>query len=125
MYFDSRVRCQFIKPDTETLLVVEPESNLNIFEWIKESKELLEEYLIKYDGVLLRNFGIYSVSGFNKIVQIICPNLLDYVYRSTPRTRLGGKIYTATEYPADRTIPLHNENAYSRSWPKKIFSLVS
>jgi alpha-ketoglutarate-dependent taurine dioxygenase len=121
MYFDSRVRCQFIKPDTETLLVVEPESNLNIFEWIKESKELLEEYLIKYDGVLLRNFGIYSVSEFNKVVQIICPTLLDYVYCSTPRTRLGGKIYTATEYPADRIIPLHNENSYTKSWPHKIF----
>src|SRR5690606_7153367 len=58
---------------------------------------------------------------FNKVVQIICPNLLDYVYRSTPRTRLGGKIYTATEYPPDRIIPLHNENSYTKSWPHKIF----
>lgn len=121
MYFNSKVRCQFIKPDTETLLVVEPKSNLNIFEWVKENKELLEECLIKCDGVLLRNFGIYSVSEFNKVVQIICPTLLDYVYRSTPRTRLGGKIYTATEYPADRAIPLHNENSYTKSWPHKIF----
>jgi len=121
MYFNSKVKCQFIKPDTETLLVVEPKSNLDIFEWVKENKELLEEYLIKYDGLLLRNFGIYSVSEFNKAVQIIYPTLLDYVYRSTPRTRLGGKIYTATEYPADRAIPLHNENSYTKSWPHKIF----
>ena len=77
--------------------------------------------MIKYNGVLLRNFGIYAVSEFNKVVQIICPNLLDYVYRSTPRTRLGDKIYTATEYPADRTIPLHNENSYTKAWPEKIF----
>ena len=120
-YFSSRVKCQFINPDTQTLLMVEPEVNLNIFEWVKDNKSLLEKYLIKYDGVLLRNFGIYSVSEFNKVVQIISPNLLDYVYRSTPRTRLGGKIYTATEYPADRTIPLHNENSYTKSWPEKIF----
>lgn len=121
MYFDSKVRSGFIKPETETLLVVEPKSNVDIFDWVKENKGLLEEYLIKYDGVLLRNFGIYSVSEFNKFVQIICPNLLDYVYRSTPRTRLGGNIYTATEYPADRIIPLHNENSYTKSWPHKIF----
>jgi len=120
-YFNSGVKCQFINPDTQTLLMVEPEVSLNIFEWVKENRYLLEEYLIKYNGVLLRNFGIYSVSEFNKVVQIICPNLLDYVYRSTPRTRLGGKIYTATEYPADRTIPLHNENSYTKSWPNKIF----
>lgn len=120
-YFDSRVKCQFIKPETERLLVVELGPNINPFKWIEENKGLLEEYIIKFDGVLLRNFGIYSVSEFNKIVQIISPNLLDYVYRSTPRTRLGGKIYTATEYPADRTIPLHNENSYTKSWPHKIF----
>ncbi len=120
-YFNSGVKCQFINPDTQTLLMVEPEVSLNIFEWVKENRYLLEEYLIKYNGVVLRNFGIYSVSEFNKVVQIICPNLLDYVYRSTPRTRLGGKIYTATEYPADRTIPLHNENSYTKSWPNKIF----
>jgi alpha-ketoglutarate-dependent taurine dioxygenase len=120
-YFSSEVKCQFIKPETESMLVVEPQPNFSPFEWVKENKKLLEEYLIRFDGVLLRNFGIYSVSEFNKIVQIICPNLLDYVYRSTPRTRLGGKIYTATEYPANRTIPLHNENAYSKSWPQRIF----
>lgn len=120
-YFNSGVKCQFINPDIQTLLMVEPEVSLNIFEWVKENRYLLEEYLIKYNGVLLRNFGIYSVSEFNKVIQIICPNLLDYVYRSTPRTRLGGKIYTATEYPADRTIPLHNENSYTKAWPEKIF----
>lgn len=120
-YFDSRVKCHFIKPETENLLVIEREAGLNVFEWVQENKNILEEYIIKYDGVLLRNFGIYSVSEFNKVVQIISPNLLDYVYRSTPRTRLGGKIYTATEYPADRTIPLHNENSYTKSWPNKIF----
>ncbi|BBB56330.1 taurine catabolism dioxygenase TauD/TfdA [Candidatus Megaera polyxenophila] len=120
-YFNPGVKYQFINPDTQTLLMIEPETSLNIFEWVKENKSFLEEYLIKHNGVLLRNFGIYSVSEFNKIVQIICPNLLDYVYRSTPRTKLGDKIYTATEYPADKTIPLHNENSYTKSWPKKIF----
>jgi len=34
---------------------------------------------------------------------------------------LGGKIYTVTEYSADRTIALHNENSYSNLRPTKIF----
>ena len=119
--FDSKVKCEFVSPETQGLLLVEPRVSVDTFGWAKENRDIIEDCLLKYGGVLLRNFGIYSVSEFNKIVQIICPNLLDYVYRSTPRTRLGGKIYTATEYPADRTIPLHNENAYSKSWPEKIF----
>jgi len=121
VYFDSKVKCEFIRPETEGLLVVEPQINVNPFDWVKENKSIIDKCLVKFGGILLRNFGIYSVSEFNKIAQTICPNLLDYVYRSTPRTKLGGKIYTATEYPADKTIPFHNENAYSKSWPEKIF----
>ncbi|MDI9634190.1 TauD/TfdA family dioxygenase [Geitlerinema splendidum] len=103
-------------------LVLEAQGKtFNSFEWIKEHKSSLESSLLKHGGILLRNFNIHSVSEFNRIVQSLSPDLLDYVYRSTPRTKLGGKIYTATEYPADRVIPLHNENAYSKSWPQKIF----
>jgi alpha-ketoglutarate-dependent taurine dioxygenase len=47
--------------------------------------------------------------------------LIDYTYRSTPRTQVSGKVFTSTEYPADQFIPLHNEMAYSRTWPMKIW----
>jgi hypothetical protein len=33
---------------------------------------------------------------------------------------VANKIYTSTEYPADRSIPMHNEMSYSRQWPRKI-----
>jgi len=51
--------------------MVEPELSLDIFEWVKENRYLLEEYLIKYNGVLLRNFSIYSVLEFNKVLRIV------------------------------------------------------
>lgn len=122
MPLDSDIRAWFLKPEEKGLLVLEPqEKSFDPFMWVKENKIFLEKCLEKHGGVLLRNFHLTSLSEFNRIVQILCPELLDYVYRSTPRSKLGGKIYTATEYPADRVIPLHNENAYSRSWPNKIF----
>jgi alpha-ketoglutarate-dependent taurine dioxygenase len=88
--------------------------------WLQENKSLFEQNLLKYGGVLLRGFDIHSISEFNNFSQVVCPNLLQYTYRSTPRSKLGGKIYTATEYPADQFIPLHNENAYTDAWPQKI-----
>jgi alpha-ketoglutarate-dependent taurine dioxygenase len=122
MLSDSNLKSWFLKPEENSVLVIEvQEKDFNPFNWIKEHKNLLENHLVKYGGLLLRNFNINSLSEFNRMVQSFSPELLDYVYRSTPRTKLGGKIYTATEYPADRVIPLHNENAYSKSWPKKIF----
>jgi len=124
--FNNDVVCAPIKTTynktSDTLLVMTPANpkDFNPIEWIGANKAKIETALHANGGVLLRNFGIYSVSEFNKVVQSLYPNLLDYTYRSTPRTKLGGKIYTTTEYPADRTIPLHNENAYSDSWPNRI-----
>ena len=122
MLSETHIKSYFLNPEGNGPLVLEAqERTFNPFEWTHDNKPLLENYLLKYGGILLRNFNIYSLSEFNHMVQSLSPNLLDYVYRSTPRTKLGGKIYTATEYPANRVIPLHNENAYSRSWPHKIF----
>ena len=112
----------FFEKGSGKILVCELESkDLDVFAWALKNKNLIEDEILKYGGILFRNLNLHSVSEFNRFVQALAPNLLEYVYRSTPRTRLGGKIYTATEYPADRTIPLHNENAYSLSWPEKIF----
>ncbi len=122
------IKSYFLTSNEKGPLVLEMQDKkaVNSIEWIKENKLSIENYLLEHGGILLRNFNVSSVSEFNRIAQCFSPQLLDYVYRSTPRTKLGGKIYTATEYPSDRIIPLHNENAYSRSWPSKIlfFSVV-
>ncbi len=123
--FGNNVKVSFIKPETEQLLLMEPTCKFDPFSWLEDYKNLIDECLIKYDGVLLRNFGLQSISEFSKMVKMISPDLLDYTSGSTPRTKLGDKIYTATEYPADRIIQLHNENSYSNSWGrKKYFSSV-
>lgn len=100
--------------------------NLDIIKFAAINKDTISRELLTTGGIILRGFSLRSVSEFNKLAHLISPNLLNYVNRSTPRTNIGGKIYTATEYPADRHIPLHNENAYTLSWPNKIlfFSVV-
>ncbi len=107
---------------SKTLIVITPDecSGFQYLEWLQHNKEAIEHCIHLHGGILLRNFGINSVSEFNKSVLSLYPDLLDYVYRSTPRTKIGGKIYTATEYPSDRSIPFHNENSYSSSWPARI-----
>ncbi len=92
----------------------------NLLEWIKDNHKNLMDKLYSYGGVLFRNANCHTTQEFNEIALAVSPNLLDYVYRSTPRTRVEGKIYTSTEYPKEQSIPLHNENAYSRNWPNII-----
>ncbi|MDT0343965.1 TauD/TfdA family dioxygenase [Streptomyces litchfieldiae] len=103
------------------VLLRPPAGTADTYAWLSESRQTIDGILLRHGGVVLRDLGINSVSGFNKAVQLLHPDLLDYVNRSTPRTRLGGKLYTATEYPAEKTIALHNESSYTDVWPEKIF----
>jgi alpha-ketoglutarate-dependent taurine dioxygenase len=123
MVLEPFIEPHFLTLDESGPLVLEARARLAFkpLDWIQENIQEIEKNLLKHGGILLRNFNISSVSEFNRLVQSFSPTLLEYVYRSTPRTKLGGTIYTATEYPADKIIPLHNENSYSRSWPNKIF----
>ncbi len=120
MLTDNSVHITQYPNDDKSICLIEAKHPVNPIQWLQENKSLFDELILKQGGVLLRGFDIHSVSEFNRFAQIICPNLLNYTYRSTPRTNLGGKIYTATEYPSDQHIPLHNENSYSDSWPQKI-----
>jgi alpha-ketoglutarate-dependent taurine dioxygenase len=63
---------------------------------------------------------VQSLAEFDRFVHGCAAERLDYVYGSTPRTALGDRIFTATEYPPALEIPLHNENSYQREWPLKI-----
>jgi len=111
--------CQ-LKPDSPLPLLIEAASQkTNLNSWARANHKLVERRLLKHGGILFRGFDI-SVADFADLIESLFGALLDYSYRSTPRTLVSGKIYTSTEYPAHQSIPLHNENAYARDWPMKI-----
>ncbi|CAM2068742.1 TauD/TfdA family dioxygenase [Sulfidibacter corallicola] len=121
------VRRSFI-PGLEALpLVLEPAfPGLDLVRWLETHRADLDKWLHGHGAVLLRGFpGL--VSGDTRVFEAVSDvladgDLLPYVYRSTPRTRVGDRhLYTSTEYPADQEIPLHNENAYASVWPLRIW----
>jgi alpha-ketoglutarate-dependent taurine dioxygenase len=89
--------------------------------WI-DGRALAIHRLFKQEGALLIRGLI--IQGSKKLERILAAvfndEMLEYKYRTTPRTKMRGRIYTSTEYPADQTIMLHNENAYSNRWPMNI-----
>ena len=91
-----------------------------LLQYVTSNKGQIKEQLKHYGAILFRMFKIYSLSEFQGVCELVCDTLFDYRYGSTPRTKLGGKVYTSTEYQCDRSIPLHNENSYTDKWPKKI-----
>jgi hypothetical protein len=107
-------------------LIVRPAvEQLDLIEWAAANADFIESYLLRNGAILFRDFGLSTADEFERLIQSVSGPLLDYSYRSTPRHVVSGRIYSSTEYPAHQTIPLHNENSYTRNWPMKLsfFSL--
>lgn len=94
--------------------------DLSLMAWGKRNRERIEDLLLQRGAILFRGFQIDGVDEFEEFIRAIAGDLLKYDYASTPRTKVSGKIYTSTEYPADKFIPLHNEMSYAKSYPEKI-----
>ena len=94
---------------------------VRLAEWGPQNHALIEKSLEDYGAVLFRGFEVGGLHPFSEVIQLLGGKPEEYTYRSTPRTELGGGVYTSTEYPADKHIPFHNENSYTRSWPMRLF----
>ena len=109
------------RPHPLPLLVQAEGSNTSLVDWISSNRKQLSANILKHGGILFRGFAIESADQFEEVIGTVSGRLLEYTYRSTPRTVVSGKIYSSTEYPPHQTILLHNENSYTRDWPMKIW----
>ena len=109
------------EPEGQFPLVLQPGAeNVNLCNWAKTNRHLIEEKLAKHGALLFRGFGVSSVPGFEQFVRVISDGLIEYGERSSPRTKIGNGVYTSTDHPADQPILLHNEQSYTLNWPMKI-----
>ncbi|AFZ23809.1 putative taurine catabolism dioxygenase [Cylindrospermum stagnale PCC 7417] len=115
------IKSEVLKPEQQLPLVIQPAvDSVNLVSWSSSNRDWIETKLLQHGGLLFRNFQVHNNSEFENFIQAIAGELIEYSYRSTPRSQVSGKIYTSTEYPPDQSIPLHNEMAYSLNWPMKI-----
>lgn len=102
------------------LLLQPAVDGVNLTEWAATHREAVRQKLVAHGAILFRGFNVGGVAAFQGFMQVLAGELLDYSYRSTPRSQVSGKIYSSTEYPAHQAIPQHNEMSYTRRWPKLI-----
>jgi len=116
-----QINLSYLRPDSPLPLVVRPaREGVDLGLWAAANSDFIETYLLRNGAILFRDFGLTTVEAFEHFIEAVSGPLLDYSYRSTPRHIVSGRIYSSTEYPADQTIPLHNENSYTRNWPMKL-----
>src|SRR3954454_5766239 len=118
------VATDFLTPASRMPLVLRPcSANIDLASWAADNRAFIAQRLSREGAILFRNFGINNPEQLETLIESVSGKLLDYSYRSTPRTLVSGHVYTSTEYPAHQSIPLHNENSYSLSWPMKLWFL--
>lgn len=110
-----------LQPGQPAPLVFRPTTDgVDLLAWCENTTEQLRKQVVEHGALLFRGFNVRDFGKFEKIIQLAGGELLEYSYRSTPRNKVEGNIYTSTEYPANQHIPMHNEMSYSRQWPMKI-----
>jgi alpha-ketoglutarate-dependent taurine dioxygenase len=103
-------------------LVLEPAvEGVNLITWATQSRESVGQQLLRYGAVLFRNFGCASAAEFEQVCATLSRELLEYRERSSPRSHVGGRVYSSTDYPADQAIFPHNEHSYSRTFPLRLY----
>lgn len=108
--------------DSELPIMISPAyPGQPLLEAFGELRADIESLVTRVGGVLLRGFDVPSIDDFQQFAAAFGHPLLSYEFASTPRSAVSSGIYTSTEYPAHQHIPLHNEQAYTREWPMKIW----
>ncbi len=103
-------------------LLIEPQVvGLDPVGWARANRPFIEARLAAHGGLLFRGFGLDTSSDFERLCAAVSGELLEYRERSSPRTQVSQNVYTSTDYPADQSIFLHNENSYQQVFPRKIF----
>ena len=109
-------------PDSQFAVVIEPAlDGVNLATWLASQSVYLDELLIGHGALLFRGFDCSSAAQLENLISATGAPLFDYTYRSTPRKRIEGGIFSSTEYPASQFIPLHNEMSETRQWPARLW----
>lgn len=112
---------EYLDNEKQFPLVIKPAvKGLDLISWSSNNREFIEKQLLHHGAILFRNCQINSAAKFEQFIATSCDEALEYSYRSSPRTEIGNRIYTSTDYPADRSIFPHNENSYSAIFPLRI-----
>ncbi|MFD5823963.1 TauD/TfdA family dioxygenase [Lentzea sp. NPDC060358] len=95
------------------------EPGLDLARWATDAVDTVRSWLDRHGALLFQGFGV-DLGGFPAVVQAFVGAPSPYLQRSSPRTELGDRIYTATDHPADQTILMHSENSYQRDFPGRL-----
>lgn len=95
-------------------------ADFNLGVWLHENRSFIDELLLEYGALLFRGFDIFEPNELEAVVKGVTLKPAVYMEGATPRTRLGGRLFTSTNFPNDQSIAVHNELSYVNTWPMRL-----
>ena len=103
------------------LLITPAVDDLDLTDWAAANLELIERCIQRHGGILFRGFGVSTAAKFDEFIRAVSTELVEYREPATPRTHVGGSVYTSTDFPPAQRIFMHSENSHCMSWPLRLF----
>ncbi|HWS86559.1 MAG TPA: amino acid adenylation domain-containing protein [Pyrinomonadaceae bacterium] len=117
---ENLVQTGALRADTKLPLVLQPGADqLDLVEWARNQRPLVERLLLAHGALLFRGFRIDLNAEFEPFAHALCDSLFNE-NGEHPRQAVSGKVYTPTFYPHDKQLLWHNENSFNHQWPTKI-----
>ncbi|AHI79143.1 taurine catabolism dioxygenase TauD, TfdA family protein [Burkholderia thailandensis USAMRU Malaysia  len=110
-----------VEPGLPTVVSPREGADIALHEAAPLLREIANDVVERAGGVLFTGFRVASIETFQRFAADFGDPLIGYEFASTPRSQVEGAVYTSTEYPPHRSIPLHNEQSYTREWPMRIW----
>lgn len=114
------IRFGYLKHGPLPLVIEASIGGVNLAAWAEPSRSFIEQQLLEHGAVLFRGFCVRSAPEFEQFIKAVSGEAMKYQERSSPRSEVGGNVYTSTDYPPRQSIFPHNEHSYSRTFPARI-----
>lgn len=111
--------------DLTGIAVIEADGE-DLESFTRKHARAIDEGVAANGAVLIRGAGADGAEDFQRALDALGFEPLEYTERSTPRSEVGGGVFTSTEYPAREVIPQHCESSYAGAWPGRLafFSVI-
>ncbi|ADO73287.1 TauD/TfdA family dioxygenase [Stigmatella aurantiaca] len=92
-----------------------------ILPFIERHAAQIQEGLLQHGAVRFKGFGITDASTFERAAKAIDPELKDDYLGTSPRNRMSGYVFSASELPPHFPIMQHCEMSFLPHAPRKLF----
>jgi alpha-ketoglutarate-dependent taurine dioxygenase len=116
------IKTEYLQPGQTLPLVIRPAvPDLDPIAWALENRELIKTQVLQHGALLFRDFNLQTPERFRQFIEAAAGELIEYRERSSPRSQVGERVYTSTDYPAEQSIFPHNEHSYALTFPLRLF----